>query len=145
MKNARNQNKLYFPEILATNIYCEKYRENSLRRIGDFHAYWWTQRRIWKINKHPGKYFKYKIGTFQESFLWGLFSVSGLLRWPEWWEKYPTSGRGSPEERSPVVSRFSEWWFLDVHGTATEQVRTCGFRETRQALTMHPRYITLFC
>ena len=31
-------------------------------------------------------------------------------------------------ERSPVGSRFSELLFLDVHGTATEQVRTCGFR-----------------
>ena len=24
--------------------------------------------------------------------LWGWFSVSGLSSWPEWWEKYPTSG-----------------------------------------------------
>ena len=32
----------------------------------------------------------------------------------EWWGKYPTSGWGSSEERSPWVSQFSESTFLDV-------------------------------
>ena len=62
--------------------------------------------------------------------LWGWSSVSGLFIRPEWWQKYPTSGQGSSEERSPVVSRFSEILFLDVPGTATEQVRTCGLRRS---------------
>ena len=80
------------------------------------------------------------------SFLWRLVSASGLLSWPEWWETNPTSGYGSSEERSPVVSRFSKLVFPHVPGTATEQVRTCGFRRnSRQVSTRHPRYVTPFC
>ena len=39
-----------------------------------------------------------------------------------------TSRQGSFKKRSPVGSQFSEFSFPDVHGTATEQVRLCGFR-----------------
>ena len=60
--------------------------------------------------------------------LWGYSSTSGLFRLPEWWQENLTSGQGSSRGRSPVGSRFSELLFLDVPGTATEQVRTCGFR-----------------
>ena len=71
--------------------------------------------------------------------LWGLVSASGLLIRPEWRKEYPTSGQGSSEKRSPVVSRFSELLFLDVPGTATEQVRTCGFRRNSSSLDKAPK------
>ena len=40
-----------------------------------------------------------------------------------------TSEQGSFKERSLVGSWFSELLFLDVPGTATEQIRTCEFRK----------------
>ena len=43
-------------------------------------------------------------------------------------------GQGSPREWSPVGSWFSESLFLDVPGTATEQVRTCGFWRNSSSL-----------
>ena len=42
-------------------------------------------------------------------------------------------------ERSPVGSRFPESLFLDVPGTATEQVRTCGFRRNSSGLDRAPK------
>ena len=71
--------------------------------------------------------------------LWGSISASGLLIWPEWREKYLALGQGSSEERFPVVSWFSELPFLDVPGTATEQVRTCGFRRNSSSFDNAPK------
>ena len=70
--------------------------------------------------------------------MWGHSCTSELLRWPEWWELYTTSGQGSFRKRSPVGSRFSESLFLDVPGTATEQVRTCGFKKNLSNLDRAP-------
>ena len=53
--------------------------------------------------------------------------------------RVPTSGQGSSEERSPVVSRFSELLFLDVPGTATEQVRSCGFGRNSSSFDKAPK------
>ena len=60
--------------------------------------------------------------------MWGYFSTSELFRFREWWEQILTSGQGLFGERSLLSSRFPESLFLDVPGTATEQVWTCGFR-----------------
>ena len=60
--------------------------------------------------------------------VWGYSSISKLFRVPGWWEENLISGQGSSMEPSPVGSRFSELLFLDVPGTATEQVRASGFR-----------------
>ena len=38
-----------------------------------------------------------------------------------------------------MVSRFSEFLFLDVPGTATEQVRTCGFRRNSSSFDKAPK------
>ena len=79
------------------------------------------------------------IGTSRPFYLWGYSSASGLVRWSKWWEEYLTSGQESSEERSPVVSRFSELLFLDVPGRATEQVRTCGFRRNSSSFDKAPK------
>ena len=50
-----------------------------------------------------------------------------------------TSGQGSFRERSPVGSPFSELLFLDVPGTATEQVQTSGFRRNSSSLDKAPK------
>ena len=42
-------------------------------------------------------------------------------------------------ERSPVGSRISESLLLDVPGTATEQVQTCGFRRNSSSLDKAPK------
>ena len=47
--------------------------------------------------------------------------------------------QGLFREWSPVGSRFSELLFLDVPGTATEQVRTCGFRRNSSSLDRAPK------
>ena len=71
--------------------------------------------------------------------LWGYSSTSELFRLPEWWEEILASGRGSFGERSPLGSRFPESLFLVVPGTATEQVRTCGFRRNASSLDRSPK------
>ena len=96
--------------------------------------------------KFPANADNYAYRTSVKSFqmwvtclrLWGHSSTSELLRWPEWWELYTTSGQGSFRKRSPVGPRFSESLFLDVPGTATEQVRTCGFRRNLSSLDRAP-------
>ena len=45
-----------------------------------------------------------------------------------------STGQAPFKERSPVNSRFSELLFLDVPGTAAEQVLTCGFRKNSSNL-----------
>ena len=50
-----------------------------------------------------------------------------------------TSGQGSFREQSSVGSRFSELLFLDVLGTATEQVQTCGLRSNSSSLDKAPK------
>ena len=70
--------------------------------------------------------------------LWEYSSTSGLLRLPEWWEENLTSEQGSSKERFPVGSQFSKLLFLDVPGTATEQVRTCGFRRNSSGFDSAP-------
>ena len=42
-------------------------------------------------------------------------------------------------EQSPVGSRFSELLFPDVTGTATERVRTCGFRRNLSSFDSAPK------
>ena len=42
-------------------------------------------------------------------------------------------------ERSPVGSPFSELLFLDVPGTAMEQVRTCGSRRNSSIFDRAPK------
>ena len=80
-----------------------------------------------------------KTMHFKIVLLWGYSSKSGLFRFPEWWEENPTSGQGSSTERSPVGSRLSELLFLDVPGTATEQLRTCGFRRNSSSFDRAPK------
>ena len=48
---------------------------------------------------------------------------------------------GSSEGRSPLVSRFSRSLFLEVPGTATEQVRTCGFRRNSSSFDKAPKIL----
>ena len=74
--------------------------------------------------------------------MWGYSSTSELFRFPEWWEEILASGLASFGKRFPLGSQFPESPFPDVPGTATEQVRTCGFRRNRQAMTEHPKYET---
>ena len=62
-------------------------------------------------------------------------SVKLLVRQTE----ISTSGYESFTESSPVASQFSESLFRDVPGTATEQVRTCGFRRNPSNLNKAPR------
>ena len=71
--------------------------------------------------------------------LWWVSSSSEQFRLPEWWEGIIALGHGLFRERSPVSSRFSESLFLDVPGTATEQVRTCGFRRKSLSLDKAPK------
>ena len=71
--------------------------------------------------------------------LWGYSSTSELFRIPEWWEETIASGQGSFGKRSPLGSRYPESLFLDVPGTATEHVRTCGFRRNSSSLDRAPK------
>ena len=71
--------------------------------------------------------------------LWGYSSTSQLFRFKKWWEETIASGQGSSGERSPLGSRFLESLFLGVPGTATEQVRSCGFRRISSSLDRTPK------
>ena len=71
--------------------------------------------------------------------LWWDSSSSEPFRLPEWWVENIASGQGSLKERSPMGSRFSESLFLDVPGSATEQVRTCGFKKNSSSLDKTPK------
>ena len=72
-------------------------------------------------------------------FLWCVSSCSESFRLLVWRAENTTSGQGTFRERTPVGSRFSELLFLDVPGTATEQVRTCGFRRNSSSLDKEPK------
>ena len=65
--------------------------------------------------------------------MWGSASAS------EWGEGNPTSGPGSSEGRSSLVPWFSRLLLLDVPGTATEQVRTCGFKRNSSSFDKAPK------
>ena len=71
--------------------------------------------------------------------MWGYSSTSELFRLSEWWEEIIASGQGSFGERSPLGSWFPESLSLVVSGTATEQVRTCGFRRNSSSLDRAPK------
>ena len=71
--------------------------------------------------------------------LWGYYSTSELFRFPEWWEEIFTSVQGSFGERSLLSSRFAESLLLDIPGTATEQVRTRGFRRKSSRFDRAPK------
>ena len=71
--------------------------------------------------------------------LWWVSSSSEPFRLSEWWEENTASGQGSPRERYPMGSRFSESLFLDVPGTTTEQIRTCWFRRNSSCLDKAPK------
>ena len=73
------------------------------------------------------------------AWLWWDSSNSEPSRLQEWWEKNSASGLGSPRKRSPVGVRFPEPLILDVPGTATQQVRICGFRRKRSSLDKAPK------
>ena len=72
-------------------------------------------------------------------YLWSVFSCSESFRLLKWLVENTALEQGSPRERSPVGSRFSESLFLDVAGTATDQVRTCGFRKKSPSLDKAPK------
>ena len=71
--------------------------------------------------------------------MWYVSSCSESFRLPEWQAKNTALWQGSSRERSPVGFRFSELLFLDVPGTATEQVRTCGFRKKSSSSDKAPK------
>ena len=71
--------------------------------------------------------------------MWGYSSNSELYRFPEWWEEILASGLGSFGERSTLGSRFPESPFLVATWTATEQVRTCGFRRNSSSFDRAPK------
>ena len=71
--------------------------------------------------------------------LGGYSSVSELFRLPEWQKEATALVHGSFGERSPFGSRFPESMFPDVPETATEQVRTCGFRRKSSSLDKAPK------
>ena len=48
-------------------------------------------------------------------------------------------GTGVVQGTTPVGSPFSELLFLDVPGTATQQVRLCGFRRNSSSLDKAPK------
>ena len=70
---------------------------------------------------------------------WWASSCSESFRLLVWQAENAISGQGLSRERSPVGSRFSELLFLDVPGTATEQVRACGFRRNSSSLDKAPK------
>ena len=72
-------------------------------------------------------------------YVWWDSSSSESFRLPEWWEENTASRQGSFRERSPKGSRLAESLFLDVPGTAAEQVRTCGFRRNSSSLDKAPK------
>ena len=74
------------------------------------------------------------IQGIEHLFLWWVSTCSEPFRLLVWRTENTTSGQGSSRERSPVGSRFPELLFLDVPGTAMEQVRTCGFRRNSSSL-----------
>ena len=73
------------------------------------------------------------------TFLWWVSSCSESFILLVWQVEKTTSIQGSSRERSPVGSRFSEFLFLRVPVTATEQVRTCGFRRNSSSLDKAPK------
>ena len=58
----------------------------------------------------------------------GLNTTVRICFRPREGKENSTSGPGSSEGRPSLVPWFSRLLFLDVPGTATEQVRTCGFK-----------------
>ena len=71
--------------------------------------------------------------------MWCVSSCSELFKLLVRQAENTTSGQGLSRERSPVGSRLSELLFLDVPGTATEQVRTCGLRRNSSSLDKPPK------
>ena len=71
--------------------------------------------------------------------MWWVSSSYEPFRLLQWWEENTASGQGSFRERCPVGSRFPESLFLDVPGTATEQIRPCGFRRNSSSLDRAPK------
>ena len=51
----------------------------------------------------------------------------------------PLRDRDRPRNDPQLGSRFSELMLLDVPGTATEQVRTCGFRRNSSSFDSAPK------
>ena len=70
---------------------------------------------------------------------WWVSSSSESYKLLGWQADNTASGQGSPMERSPVGSRFSEPFFLDVPETATEKFRTCGLRRNSSSLDKAPK------
>ena len=114
---------------------------NKLKRACDFMVAWFQ---VTSIAAHyttkSKRYFAFPWALFfRWNYLWWVSSSSEPIRLLDWWEENTASGQGSFRERSPFGSRFSESLFLDVPGTATEQVRTCGFRRNSSSLNKAPK------
>ena len=71
--------------------------------------------------------------------MWWVSSCSESFRLLGWKAENTASGQGLPRERSRVGSWFSDSFFLDDPGTATEQVRTCGIRRNSSSLDKAPK------
>ena len=71
--------------------------------------------------------------------VWWVSSCSESFRLLVWQAKNTTSGQGLSRERSLMGFRFSGLGFLDVPGTATEPVQTCGFRRNPSSLDKAPK------
>ena len=64
----------------------------------------------------------------------------GLNHLGYWYDRQRTPLRGKGRlGNNPVGSRLSELLFLDVSGTAAEQVRTCGLRRNSSSLHKAPK------
>ena len=89
---------------------------------------------FWAVPMYIWKYWKYAIAP-----VWWVSSCSEPFRLLVWQTENTTSVQGLSRERSPMGSRFSELLIMDVTGTATEQVRTCGFRKNSPSLDKAPK------
>ena len=105
-------------------------RPNSNLGSSKYHS---SKRPVTKIDKFQwfDKWTSKKLKVHRIKLqLWWASSCFESFRLLEWQAENTASGEVSPREQSPVDSRFSGSLFVDVPGTATEQVRTCGFRSS---------------
>ena len=107
-------------------------------------ARWWCELKAnepesyWYYPHYPILFLSWKK-FFELGFCEGRVLPLGCQFDQSWRKNDLASWQGSFEERSPLVSRFSEMPFLDVPGTATEQVRACGFRRSSLSFDNAPK------
>ena len=80
-----------------------------------------------------------RLGRLVRLVMRWVSSCPDSVRLLKWKSDNTASGQGSPRERSPVGCWISGSLFLDVPGTATEKVRTCGFRRNSSSLDKAPK------